>query len=378
MSGTTSQPNLDSVVHALAHTPRDTGLDPDALRSYSDYWEVARTWYLPFDNAPKSGTAEVYLHEMPGGQYTNLKEQAEAMGLGQRWPEVARTYAEVNLAFGDIIKVTPSSKVVGDLALFLVSHGMTVHEFENLGPNHNLNIPNSVVEMVSGSLGEPLGGWPRKIRDVVLRGAKPKRGRPGAHLSSVDLEEAEAALEKKAGHQPSRTDLMSYLMYPEVFLKFAKNRSSFGDLEVLPTPQFFYGMNKGEEITVDLEPGKTLVIKFLTIGEPHPDGTRTVFLELNGQPREVTVRDRSLEAKTEARPKADPNVPGHVGAPIPGAVTIVAVELNEKVEQGDKLLVMEAMKMQTTVSAPTAGKVVKKLVTPGQQVDAKDLLLVIE
>jgi pyruvate carboxylase len=378
MSGTTSQPNLDSVVHALAHTPRDTGLDPDALRRYSDYWEVARTWYLPFDNAPKSGTAEVYLHEMPGGQYTNLKEQAEAMGLGHRWPEVARTYAEVNLAFGDIIKVTPSSKVVGDLALFLVSHGMTVHEFENLGPNHNLNIPNSVVEMVSGSLGEPLGGWPRKMREVVLRGGKPKRGRPGAHLPPVDLEEAEAALEKKAGHPPSRTDLMSYLMYPEVFLKFAKNRSSFGDLEVLPTPQFFYGMNKGEETTVDLEPGKTLVIKFLTIGEPHPDGTRTVFLELNGQPREVTVRDRSLEAKTEARPKADPNVPGHVGAPIPGAVTIVAVELNEKVEQGDKLLVMEAMKMQTTVSAPTAGKVVKKLVTPGQQVDAKDLLLVIE
>jgi pyruvate carboxylase len=378
MSGTTSQPNLDSVVAALAHTPRCTGLDEDALQRYADYWEVVRGWYQPFDNAPKSGTAEVYLHEMPGGQYTNLKEQAASMGLGDRWPEVARAYADVNMAFGDIVKVTPSSKVVGDLALFLVSHGMTVREFENLGPNHSVNVPNSVVEMVSGSLGEPLGGWPKKIRDVVLKGGKPKRGRPGAHLPAVDLEEAAAGLEKKVGHKPSSSDLMSYLMYPEVFLKFNKARHSYGDLEVLPTPQFFYGMEKGEEVTIDLEPGKTLVVKFLTIGEPHPDGTRTVFFELNGQPREVTVRDRTLEAKSEARAKADPNIPGHVGAPIPGAVTSVAVELNAPVKQGDKLLVMEAMKMQTTVTAPVSGKVVKKLVSPGEQVDAKDLLLVIE
>ena len=378
MSGTTSQPNLDSIVAALNHTPRSTGLDIEALQRYADYWEVVRGWYQPFDNAPKSGTAEVYLHEMPGGQYTNLKEQAEAMGLGPRWPEVARTYADVNLAFGDIVKVTPSSKVVGDLALFLVSHGMTVSEFDNLGPNHNVNIPNSVVEMISGSLGEPLGGWPRKIQQVVLKGGKPNRGRPGAHLPAVDFEETSAGLERKIGRKPSRTDLLSYLMYPEVFVKFTKAYQAHGDLEILPTPQFFYGMQNGEEVAIDLEPGKTLVLKFLTIGEAHPDGTRTVFFELNGQPREVTIRDRSLEVKNEPRLKADPAISGHVGAPIPGAVTSVAVELNATVAQGDKLLVMEAMKMQTTVTAPVAGKVVKKLVAPGQQVDAKDLLLVIE
>ena len=378
MSGTTSQPNLNSIVAALNHTERDTGLNLEALDRCADYWEVVRTWYEPFDNAPKSGTAEVYLHEMPGGQYTNLKEQAQAMGLGDRWPEVARTYAEVNQAFGDIVKVTPSSKVVGDMALFLVSHGMTVREFERLGPDHNLTVPNSVVEMFEGALGEPEGGWPEKIQQVILKGRKPAKGRPSERLKPVDLDEAAKTLSSKIGHAASRTDLMSYLMYPDVFLKFNKARSSYGDLEVLPTPQFLYGMQKGEEITVDLEPGKRLIIKFLTVGEPHPEGTRTVFYELNGQPREVNIRDKSLQAAVPALEKADPSIPGHVGAPIPGAVSSIAVELNEQVSKGDRLLVMEAMKMQTTVYAPISGKVTRKLVNVGQTVEAKDLLLVIE
>ncbi|MGH9667473.1 MAG: pyruvate carboxylase, partial [Bryobacteraceae bacterium] len=332
MSGTTSQPNLNSVVAALAHTERDTGLDLDALNQASDYWETVRTYYLPFDNAPRAGTAEVYVHEMPGGQYTNLKEQAESMGLGPRWNEIARAYADVNVAFGDIVKVTPSSKVVGDLALFLVSHGMTVKDLERAGPSHNLTLPNSVAEMLSGSLGEPDGGWPEAITNVVLRGEKPKPGRPGEHLAPVNLLETSAALEKKLGHKCSRTDLMSYLMYPDVFLKFSKSRSSYGDLDVLPTPQFFYGLDKGDETTVELEPGKALIVKFLAVSEPHPDGTRTIFFELNGQPREVTVRDRSLVASGPVRAKADPAKPGHVGAPIPGAVTSVAVELHETVK----------------------------------------------
>jgi pyruvate carboxylase len=300
------------------------------------------------------------------------------MGLGQRWPEVARTYAEVNRAFGDIVKVTPSSKVVGDLALFLVSHGMTVHEFENLGPDHSVTIPNSVVEMIAGSLGEPEGGWPKKIQNVVLRGGKTQKGRPGTNLKPVDLEETGAILEKKLGHKPSRGDLMSYLMYPEIFLKYAKIRSAYGDVDVLPTPQFFYGMQRSEEITVDLEPGKTLVIKLLTIGEPHLEGYRTVFFELNGQPREVNIVDKSLKAATTTRTKADANIPGQVGAPIPGAITSIAAEVGQTVAKGDKLLVMEAMKMQTTVYAPVAGKVQQILVQVGNHVEPKDLLIVIE
>ncbi|HMC60815.1 MAG TPA: pyruvate carboxylase subunit B, partial [Candidatus Solibacter sp.] len=285
MSGATSQPNLNSIVAALSHTRRDSGLDLAALTQYADYWEVVREFYAPFDTGPKSGSAEVYIHEMPGGQYTNLKEQAESMGLGSRWHEIAATYAEVNFAFGDIVKVTPSSKVVGDMAIFLVNQTMTVEQFARLGPDHNLTLPTSVIEMFSGSLGEPDGGWPRKLQNTILRGGKAQRGRPGANLPAVDLEETAAAVEKKIGRKPSRDEVLSYLMYPDVFLKFAKARQSFGDVEALPTPQFYYGMQRGDDIAVELEPGKALAIKFLTVGEPHHDGTRTVFFELNGQPR---------------------------------------------------------------------------------------------
>jgi pyruvate carboxylase len=378
MSGTTSQPNLNSIVAALEHTKRDTGLDLGALNQCADYWEVVREFYAPFDTGPKSGSAEVYLHEMPGGQYTNLKEQAESMGLGARWHEIARTYAEVNMAFGDIVKVTPSSKVVGDMAIFLVNHNMTMHQFEQCTPDHNLTLPASVIDMFMGSLGEPAGGWPKRLQKIVLKGAKPQRGRPGAQLPAVDLEETAAAVEKKIGRKPAHDEVLSYLMYPEVFLKFARVRQNWGDVDVLPTPQFYYGMERGSEMAVELEPGKALVVKFLTIGEPHPDGTRTVFFELNGQPREVSIRDRKLEVKEQAKPKADPAQPGQIGAPIPGVVSTVAVELNQKLKKGDRLLVMEAMKMQSTVYAPIAGTVTQVLVTPGQQVEAKDLLLVIE
>jgi len=378
MSGTTSQPNLNSLVAALRHTPRDTGLDQEALDACATYWETVREWYAPFDEAPKAGTSEVYLHEMPGGQYTNLKAQAEAMGLGDRWPEIARAYAEVNRALGDIIKVTPSSKAVGDMALFLVSHGLTMRDLERLGPDHNLNLPESIVDMLKGSLGQPPGGWPRRIRKVILRNEKPIRGRPGASLKPADFEATAAELRKKIGEEPSRTDVLSYLLYPEVFRKFAEDRHKYGDLSILPTPAFFYGLKQGEEITVDLEPGKTLIIKFLTVSEPHEDGTRTVFFELNGQPRVITIRDESLEVKKPAAVKADPANPGHVAAPIPGAVTSISVELNQKVEKGERLLVLEAMKMQTTVYAPISGRVTKILTHVGQHVEPKDLLMVIE
>jgi len=378
MSGTTSQPNLNSIVAALGNTPRASGIDLDALNQCADYWETVRTHYAPFDTGPKSGTAEVYIHEMPGGQYTNLREQAESMGLGARWHEIARTYAEVNRALGDIVKVTPSSKAVGDLAIFLVNHNMTVQQFERLGPDHNLTLPGSAIEMLSGALGEPEGGWPKALQKAVLKGAKPQKGRPGAHLTPVNFEETAATLERKTGHKPARDEVLSFLMYPDVFLKFAKARQSYGNVEVLPTPQFYYGMQRGDEIAVELEPGKALVIKFLTVGEPRPDGLRTVFFELNGQPREVNIRDKSLEVKVAAAPKADPAKPGEIGAPIPGVVSTVAVELNQAVKKGDRLLVMEAMKMQSTVYAPVEGKVTQVLVQPGRHVEAKDLLLVVE
>jgi pyruvate carboxylase len=370
MSGTTSQPNLNSIVAALANTERDTGLNFAALNKCSDYWEVVRAYYAPFDEAPKSGSADVYVHEMPGGQYTNLKAQAEAMGLGGRWPDVARMYADVNMAFGDIVKVTPSSKVVGDLALYLMSHGMTVEELENLPPDHQLTLPNSVADMFMGSLGQPEGGWPEKLQKVILRGQTPMTERPGAQLAPVDL--AEAA--KKVS---SSTDLMSYLMYPEVFNKFAAARAEYGELEVLPTPTFFYGLAEREEVTIELEPGKTLIVRLLAVGEARKDGMRTVFFELNGQPREVEIRDRSIKEAGVSKRKADAAVEGEVGAPIPGSVTMLLVAAGQRVEKGARLLVLEAMKMQTTIYAPVAGIVKEVAVGLKETVAARDLLVVI-
>jgi len=377
MSGGTSQPNLNSVVEALRHTSRDTQLDIDALNECSDYWETVRTYYLPFDSAPRSGSARLYQHEIPGGQYTNLREQASAMGLGQRWREVETMYARVNQLFGDIVKVTPSSKVVGDMALFLMAKEMTPEDLLKLDEHHDLSLPNSVVEMFSGVLGVPPGGWPKKLQKIILRGAPPMRGLPADNLPAAALDHEQQALQSKVAHPIKRDDLLSYLLYPDVFLKYDKFRQTYSDVGVLPTPAFFYGLKSGEEITIEIEQGKTLIVKFLAAGDPHPDGTRTLFFELNGQPREVNVRDRALRVVERAHPKADPADPGQVPAPTAGVISGVAVQANHPVERGAKLLTLEAMKMQSNIYAPITGRVTKLLVAPGQHVEAKDLLVMI-
>jgi pyruvate carboxylase len=377
MSGGTSQPNLNSIVEALRHTPRDTQLDIETLNECSDYWETARSFYLPFDSAPKSGSARLYQHEIPGGQYTNLREQATAMGLGHRWREAEKMYAQVNELFGDIVKVTPSSKVVGDMTLFMMTNELLPADILALDEKHDLSLPNSVVEMFSGVLGVPPGGWPKKLQKIVLRGQPALRGRPSASLEAVDFEKEHKSLEKKVNHPVRRDDLLSYLLYPEVFLKYDKFRQSYGDVSVLPTYAFFYGLRSGEEITVEIESGKALIIKFLTTSEAHPDGTRTLFFELNGQPREVNVRDRALRVVERTHPKADPGDPGQVAAPTAGVISGIAVQANHAVERGAKLLTLEAMKMQSNIYAPISGRIVKLLVSPGQNVEAKDLLVTI-
>lgn len=377
VSGGTSQPNLNSIVEALCHTPRDTQLAIETLNECSDYWETVRRYYLPFDSGPKAGSARLYQHEIPGGQYTNLREQAAALGLGHRWREVEKMYAEVNQLFGDIVKVTPSSKVVGDMALFLMARELQPSDVLKLDEKYDVPFPNSVIEMFSGVLGVPPGGWPKKLRKTILRGQAPLKGRPGSSLPPVDFAKEQTALEEKAGHAVRRDDLLSYLLYPEVFSKFDKFRQTYSDVSVLPTPAFFYGLKSGEEITVEIESGKSLIIKFLTISEPHPDGTRTLFFELNGQPREIAVRDRALRLTERAHPKADPGDPGQVGAPTAGVISGVAVQLNHAVERGAKLLTLEAMKMQSNIYAPFSGRIVKLLVRPGQHVEAKDLLVTI-
>jgi pyruvate carboxylase len=369
MSGSTSQPNLNSLVAALQNTRHDSGLDLEALNEFADYWEQARTFYAPFDTSPRTGSAEVYLHEMPGGQFTNLKEQAASMGLAHRWPEIARCYAEVNRLFGDIVKVTPSSKVVGDMALFLFTRGIKPADVPNLPPG--TPFPESVKDMLAGGLGEPMGGWPRDVVKAVLGKAKSKPAR----APKVSLPVVRKELAAKLKHTPDEDELYSHLMYPDVFAAFTKFGREYGDVSVLPTPAFFYGLKPGQEVAVEIEKGKTLFIKLINIGTPDKDGRRVVFFELNGMPREVTVADKSLQTTQKVRRKADPSKPLEIGAPIPGMVTNLNHGNGAKVSKGDKLLTMEAMKMQTTIYAPCSGTIEELLVAAGDAVDAGDLLL---
>ncbi|MFN3409553.1 MAG: pyruvate carboxylase [Limisphaerales bacterium] len=374
LSGSTSQPCLNSIVAALRGQPRDTGLDLDALNEFSNYWELVREFYAPFDTSPKSGSANVYVHEMPGGQYTNLKEQAAAMGLLARWPEIERMYADVNRLFGDIVKVTPSSKVVGDMTMFLITRGLTPKDVLELEPG-SMPFPESVIDMLQGGLGQPMGGWPKKLQKIVLGDRQPYTVRPGARLKPLNLEKIRAELTAKLKREATEDDVFSYLMYPEVFLAYAKVETAYGDLSVLPTPAFFYGMKPGDEITVDLEEGKTLFIRLMNVSPVDPEGKRVVSFELNGMARQTVVVDKSVQPKVKSRPKADPGDPLQVGAPIPGVITALPVNVGARVAKGEKILSLEAMKMQTTVYAPADGVIAEIAVKVGDAVEAKDLLM---
>ena len=376
MSGLTSQPNLGTLVAALQRAERDTGIDPTAVQSISRYWEGVRHYYRAFESDMRAGSSDVYEHEMPGGQYTNLREQANAMGLGERWLELTKTYATVNRMFGDIVKVTPTSKVVGDMAIFMVASNVT--EAQVLDPEHEVDFPQSVVEFFHGDLGQPPGGFPSELQRKVLRGEPPLAERPGASLPPCDFAaaraEASAAIDRELA---SDDELASYLMYPAVFIEFAKHDERFGAVERLPTPVFFFGMHVGQEIAIELERGKSLALRFAALGEPDEDGARAVYFELNGQPRTIKVRDQSI---TDVRPqlrKAESDNPQHVAAPMPGQIVKHAAAEGGKVRKGDALVVIEAMKMQSVVTAPR-DSVVESISTPvGARIEAGDLLVVL-
>ena len=377
MSGLTSQPNLGSLAAALKHSPQDPGLDAEHLRLVSSYWEQVRRSYGAFESDIRSGASEVYLHGMPGGQYTNLREQARSLGIDEhRWPEVARAYADVNAMFGDIVKVTPSSKVVGDMAILMVTSGLTRAQVED--PEHEVAFPESVVQLLHGDIGQPYGGFPAALQKKVLKGRAPLTVRPGEALPAADLDSLRVKAERAIERSVSDTELASYLMYPKVFVDYARDRIHFGDVAVLPTRTFFYGMEVGEELSVDLERGKTLIVRFVAMSEVHEDGSRTVFFELNGQPRSVRVADRSQVAKRPAARKADAANSAQIGAPMPGNVVAVAVVAGQKIARGDTLVTLEAMKMEAAVRAERDGDVAEVHVRPGQHVDAKDLLLTLK
>lgn len=373
MAGLTSQPSLNAIVEALKFSPRETEVDSTALIEVSRYWEQVRALYTPFETDLRAPSAEVYAYEMPGGQYTNLFQQAKALGLASRWPEVCKAYADVNILFGDIVKVTPTSKVVGDMALFLVANNLTPSD--TLDPERELAFPESVVELFEGRLGQPPGGFPPALQERVLKGRPAITDRPGAGMPPADLDDARTKASGLLGRPASDRDALSLILYPRVFPELAAHERSYADTSMLPTPIFFYGPDPAVENLVEIEPGKTLIVKLLAVGEPHSDGKRTVFFELNGQPREVEVADRSLASTVRETPKADPNDPNQIGSPLPGLVVGVAVSVGDAVRKGQKLLSIEAMKMETTLYAERPGRVGEVLAAVGQQVKTGELLI---
>jgi pyruvate carboxylase len=375
MSGLTSQPSLGALVAALERTDRSPGFSYDRLQPLSRYWEGVRAYYAPFEPEMRSSTSDVYRHEMPGGQYTNLREQARSMGLGHRWSEVAQAYADVNLLFGDIVKVTPSSKVVGDMALMMVANDLTPEAVAD--PAREIAFPESVVQLFRGDMGYPADGFPAALQAKILKGEKPIEGRVGAHLPPADLDALRAKAAEETGLEISDTDLASYLMYPKVFTDYATHTTEFGDVSLLPTPVFFYGMEPHQIVSFPIEQGKEILVSLHGQAEQDEKGEVKLFFELNGEPRAVKIPKKGLEALRKTQPKAEEGNANHVPAPMQGTVVTVSVKTGQKVYRGDPLISLEAMKMETFITADKEAYVGEIMVSTGTMVEAKDLLIVL-
>jgi pyruvate carboxylase len=375
MAGMTSQPSLSSLAFALAGSPRDPGIDPDNFEQLSKYWEPVRAFYAPFESGLAAPAADVYEHEIPGGQYSNLRAQAEGLGIGDGWDAVKRAYADVNRLFGDIPKVTPSSKVVGDMAIWMVKQGLDARAVTERA--HELTFPESVIEYMRGFLGQPPGGFPEPLRTKILKGAPVVDGRPGASMPPFNWDGAKREMEALAGMEVARRDVVSYALYPKVMREYMEHRALHGDTSVLPTPTFFYGLRVGEEAWIDIEPGKTLIVKLLSIGDIEPDGARVLTFEINGQSRQMRVADDAAKVSGPKRRRATEK-PGEIGAPMPGRVIDLVTKVGEQVKAGQKLLVTEAMKLETVIKAPVDGVVREIVAGAGESVEAGDLLVVID
>lgn len=372
MAGLTSQPSLDAVVAALHGTERDTGMDLRLVQELSNYWADVRLRYENFDHGLKSSTTDIYRYEIPGGQYTNLRPQVESLGLGDRFEEVKEMYKTVNDMLGDPVKVTPSSKVVGDLAIFMVQNNLTPENIVQRGKA--LAFPDSVVSYFKGMMGQPAWGFPEELQKVVLKGEKPITCRPGMLLEPVDFEELKKEV-LKFRDAPEHKDLISYAMYPKVYEDFCRHRKEYGYITRMGSHVFFNGMALGETNKINIEDGKTLVIKYLGLGDLNDDGTINVQFELNGMRREVAVRDPNASEKTRQVVQADESDPRQVGASIPGMVSKIHVQPGDVVEENQVLMTIEAMKMETAITARTAGTVKKIRVKEGQPVKARELLM---
>ncbi|PLX72998.1 MAG: pyruvate carboxylase [Desulfuromonas sp.] len=376
VSGLTAQPNMNALLSTLEGSIWDPQLDQEGLQKLANYWETVRTYYAPFESELRSGTAQVYYHEIPGGQYSNYKPQVEGLGLGHRWEECKEMYRKVNDMFGDLVKVTPSSKIVGDMAMFMVQNNLEPEDVFERG--EELAFPQGVVDFFKGMIGQPYGGFPKKLQEIILKGEQPLSCRPGELLEPVDFAAKKDELEKKLEHKVSDRDVLSAVLYPGVFEEFDRHRQEYSDTSFMPTPVFFYGLDVGDEVTIDIEAGKTLIVKLNAIGKVHEDGTRNIYFELNGEPRQVMVKDTSVETDEVSHEKADPGDTKQIGAPMPGKVFKLLIDVGDEVKEGDTLLTTEAMKMETNVKCKRDGVVKEVLFTEGAQIDQGDLLVVLD
>lgn len=376
MAGQTSQPSMNTLLYALEGHEKCPEIEIASAEKLSHYWEDVRKFYAPFESGMNAPHTEVYVHEMPGGQYSNLQQQAKGVGLGDRWEEVKDMYARVNLMFGDIVKVTPSSKVVGDMALFMVQNNLD--EQSAIEKGMTLDFPASVIDMFQGNLGQPTGGWPEDLKKVILKDKEEIKVRPGQLLKPVDFDQMKEELEEKTKVDATENDVIAYTLYPKVFLDYTKKRDIFGDLSKLDTATFFYGMNLHEELEIEIEEGKTLIVKLLTITDADEKGYRSVYFEMNGQQRIALVKDESIKVVNVSRMKADVSNPEHIGATMPGTVLKVLSNVGATIKRGEHMMVTEAMKMETTVQAPFDCKVTQIHVKAGEQIEPGDLLIEIE
>jgi pyruvate carboxylase len=376
MAGLTSQPSANSLSYALKGSKREVRTDIKALEQLSHYWEDVRKYYKEFESGMMSPHTEIYVHEMPGGQYSNLQQQAKAVGLGARFEDVKEMYSNVNIMFGDVVKVTPSSKVVGDMALFMVQNDLT--EETVLTRGKTIDFPDSVIEFFQGYIGQPYGGFPEEIQKVILKDREAITVRPGELLEPVDFEQLKVELFHKLSRPVNSHEVLAYALYPKVFDEYSVMEKKFGDVSVLDTPTFLYGMRLGEEIEVEIEKGKTLIIKMVSISQPQSDANRVIYFELNGQPREVIIQDMTVESDVVQKPKTDLSNPNHIGATMPGTVLKVVIANGSRVKRGDHLLITEAMKMETTVQAPYNGVVKEIHVSAGTSIAKGDLLIEME
>ena len=375
LSGMTSQPSLGAVVASLRNTDLDTGVDFDELTQINDYWEQTRAIYAPFESGQKSGSSDVFEHEIPGGQYTNMKFQSTMLGLADKWPSIKKKYAEANQLCGDIVKVTPSSKVVGDLAQFMTQNDLTKEDV--IRDAETLSFPSSVVDYFAGGLGIPAGGFDEELRKKIVKDGPVFEGRPGAELADYDFDAARAELEARDGAPVSDQDLMSHVMYPDVYREYRDHIREYGNVSILPTRAFVIGLAVNEEAEFQLESGKTLYVKLDAVGDLDEDGQRRVFFRLNGQPRVLKIFDSTSDAEVEVREKAT-SAPGSVGASMTGSVVEICAGEGDVVEIGDVLVKLNSMKMEISIAASAAGTVKRVAVKQGDQIDAGDLVAEIQ